>query len=595
MSVFNIKRYGEDQEVDTSNELDLLEKLKKRIKPVISTEETATNVEERELKDELPEKIEAEENEIEGKKKRKRKRKSSLSKDTGFTTLGDVSSKEKSKVRRVLPKWLAQPDIVSVDLGDQQMAVEDMAELDKDIIETLKNNGVKYFFPVQRQVIPQLLHSWKVKFFWPSDICVSAPTGSGKTLAFVLPIIQTLKTRIIPRVRAIVILPVQELATQVFKVFQMYASKTNLRVKLVCGQKSFNQEQNELVAQGVDNEYFSLADIIVATPGRIVDHIQKTKGFSLNHLRYLIIDEADRVMEDVQNDWLAHVERSVYIGNRQKFTTINCANALKMQEPLQKLLFSATLSQNPEQLQQMSLYEPKLYTSIVQPENIFASKNLESVKDNPDEDNFVGKYTTPSELTETILEIEDSLNKPLVLVNLIKTKEMKKTLVFTKSIESCHYLSKLLSNMDLKAAEISSKLKSKRSKILKSFRNDKLQVLVSTDALARGIDIGTIDFVISYDVPKYVKTHIHRIGRTARAGKLGSAITMIEKKKIGSFKSMLKEAGKSTDIMEENVAISEKDKQSYQRALEKTKDSIEAELQKNKKPSKNQQKKKKRK
>ena len=103
MSVFNIKRYGEYQEVDTSNELDLLEKLKKRIKPVISTEETATNVEERELKDELPEKIEAEENETEGKKKRKRKRKSSLSKDTGFTTLGDVSSKEKSKVRRVLP------------------------------------------------------------------------------------------------------------------------------------------------------------------------------------------------------------------------------------------------------------------------------------------------------------------------------------------------------------------------------------------------------------------------------------------------------------------------------------------------------------
>ena len=83
---------------------------------------------------------------------------------------------------------------------------------------------------------------------------------------------------------------------------------------------------------------------------------------------------------------------------------------------------SATLSQNPEQLQQMSLYEPRLYTSIIQPENIFASKNLESVKDNPDEDNFVGKYTTPSELTESILKIENSSNKPLMLANLIKSK-----------------------------------------------------------------------------------------------------------------------------------------------------------------------------
>ena len=91
-------------------------------------------------------------------------------------------------------------------------------------------------------------------------------------------------------------------------------------------------------------------------------------------------------------------------------------------------IFSATLSQNPEQLQQMSLYEPRLYTSIIQPENIFASKNhLESVKDNPDEDNFVGKYTTPSELTESILKIENSSNKPLMLANLIKSKGKKHT------------------------------------------------------------------------------------------------------------------------------------------------------------------------
>ena len=107
-----------------------------------------------------------------------------------------------------------------------------------------------YLYPIFRQVIPQLLKAWKVKFFWPSDICVSAPTGSGKTLAFVLPIIQTLKFRTVPRIRALVILPVQDLANQVFKVFQNYVGKTNLRVKLLSGQKSFAQEQNELVFKG---------------------------------------------------------------------------------------------------------------------------------------------------------------------------------------------------------------------------------------------------------------------------------------------------------------------------------------------------------
>lgn len=597
MSIFNIKRYGEEEfNEDTNNELELLKKLKQRIAQKNITKSSSSSTTEKlekskENEENLPKEPQdeegaPEENDLpsttEGKKKRKRKRKSSISNEsaTGFTSLGDVASKEKSKVRRVLPKWLAQPDIVSVDLGDEQMAIDDMKELDTEIVETLKSNGVKYFFPVQRQVIPQLLKAWKVKFFWPSDICVSAPTGSGKTLAFVLPIIQTLKFRTVPRIRALVILPVQDLANQVFKVFQNYVGKTNLRVKLLSGQKSFAQEQNELVFKGVNDQYLSLADIIVATPGRLVDHIQKTEGFTLNHLRYLVIDEADRVMEDVQNDWLSHVERSVYTGDREKLTAINCANAMKMQTPLQKLLFSATLSQNPEQLQQMSLYEPRLYTSIIQPENIFASKNhLESVKDNPDEDNFVGKYTTPSELTESILKIENSSNKPLMLANLIKSKDFKKTLVFTKSIENCHLLYTVLKHMNFNVAEISSKLKFKRTKILKAFKNDKIEVLVSTDALARGIDIGTIDFVISYDVPSYVKTYIHRIGRTARAGRQGWAITLVENNKVRIFKSMLKEAGKDTDLAEETVETSEKDLKSYQDSLEKAQNDIQAEKQ----------------
>ena len=141
--------------------------------------------------------------------------------------------------------------------------------------------------------------------FRPHDVCVSAPTGSGKTLAFVLPIVQALKGRIVPKVRALVVLPVQvptlslklhifwygkgkkflhtsrwfqDLAAQVYKVFLQYTEGTQLRVKLVSGQKGFKQEQLELVKPDTCGGYHSMVDILVATPGRIVDHIQKTEG-----------------------------------------------------------------------------------------------------------------------------------------------------------------------------------------------------------------------------------------------------------------------------------------------------------------------------
>ena len=120
-------------------------------------------------------------------------------------------------------------------------------------------------------------------------------------------------------------------------------------MKLLSGQKSFSQEQNELVMPGIEPGTFqSLADIVVATPGRLVDHLQKTEGFSLTHLQFLIIDEADRVMEDVQNDWLNHVDRAVYSNPeiRPKPGPINCASLSNSGSAiyLQKLLFSATLS-----------------------------------------------------------------------------------------------------------------------------------------------------------------------------------------------------------------------------------------------------------
>ncbi len=343
----------------------------------------------------------------------------------------------------------------------------------------------------------------------------------------------------------------------------------NFRVKLISGQNSFAQEQSELVIPGVEKgTYHSLADIIIATPGRLVDHIQKTVGFSLTHLRYLIIDEADRVMEDIQNDWLHHLESAVYSDNkfRPRPGPINVASTMLGQMPLQKLLFSATLSQNPEKLEQLKLYEPKLYTSVVDPKDILA-KN-----DDENDEAFVGQFTTPKELSELILVIEETRDKPLMLANLIEQKAMHKVLVFVKSIENSRSLTQILRCLGLNVSEISSSLKrGKRGKILGQFKNDKINVLVTTDALARGIDIGTIDFVVSYDCPKFIKTYIHRIGRTARAGLLGQAVTMIENQQLRHFKAMLKEVGKETDLEQVMVDISEEDRKGYAKAMEEAK------------------------
>lgn len=216
----------------------------------------------------------------------------------GFTVLGEDLDKTKRKIRRVLPRWLSHPDVVSVDLSDQQMAVADLPGLDEETVANLRANGISHFFPVQRQIIPYLLKTaatsecppeqagGRLVFpFRPHDLCVSAPTGSGKTLAYVLPIVQALKDRTVPRVRALVLLPVQDLATQVYKVFQQYTRGTNLRVKLLSGQRSFAVEQSELVRPDMVGGHHCLVDVVVATPGRIVDHIQKTAGFSLQDLR----------------------------------------------------------------------------------------------------------------------------------------------------------------------------------------------------------------------------------------------------------------------------------------------------------------------
>ncbi|KAI4484422.1 hypothetical protein M0802_013068 [Mischocyttarus mexicanus] len=485
-----------------------------------------------------------------------------------FLILGSKSRKKKREVKRVLPNWLANPEIISADLNSGP-TLDEVDFLEPQFIEILRANGIDKLFPVQVSIIKWLSKSEKDRRklgYWPRDVCVSAPTGSGKTLAYVLPIIQQLQSRLVPKIRCLIVVPIQELALQIYKVFLTFTSCTNLKVGLITGASSFEQEQYNLVSKTISDEYVSSVDILIATPGRLIDHILKTPGFSLESLRYLVIDEADRGTE-----WLQYIPE-LHL-NSLPLTLKNLSSSPPF---AQKLLFSATLTQDPQKLNEFRLFQPILFTSV-----IITDKDTDV---NLDEEtgNFIGRYTSPEELKERAVECSPEF-KPIALREiLLKKKHFRKTLVFTNSNESAHRLSLLLrlllSEENIVVEGLSHKTITKqREEILNKFALGEINVLVSSDALARGIDIPNVQLVVSYDLPKHIKGYIHRSGRTGRAGKLGTAICILTPNQIGIFKQMLSSARKTLPKITQMELDDIADKLNYEDYLIKLKDILEEE------------------
>ncbi|KAG7332126.1 hypothetical protein KOW79_003960 [Hemibagrus wyckioides] len=458
---------------------------------------------------------------------------------SSFKILGGFENKAVQKVQRVLPKWLAEPDMIEKDIKRNLIPLNDVPGICPLLRKRLEANGIHNFFPVQAEVIPAVLESVNSGLligrggYRPRDICVSAPTGSGKTLTFVIPVVQALMTRVVCEVRALAVLPTKELAQQVYKVFCTYAEGTGLKVVMAAGQKPFAAEQATLLENrgGVSR---SLADIVVATPGRLVDHINKNHGFSLQHLRFLIIDEADRMIDSMQQAWLNRVTKAVFKSGRDSGVSIfkrvepgpiTVASLSPPQMPLQKLLFSATLTQNPEKLQQLGLHQPRLFSST------HGSSSGE-------------KFNFPQGLTEYYVCCTLS-KKPLLILHFLLRLKFNPVLCFTNSREAAHRLFLLVKLYGgVEVAEFSSRLgPSERQKTLKNFEQGKIQLLISTDAAARGIDIKGVKCVINYDAPQYIRTYIHRVGRTARAGKAGVAFTFVLGVQEEKFVKMVREAG----------------------------------------------------
>ncbi|XP_028336498.1 ATP-dependent RNA helicase DDX51, partial [Physeter macrocephalus] len=464
--------------------------------------------------------------------------------------LGGFRRSKAPKVQPFLPAWLAEPSCVGKNVTEGLVSIEDIPEVHPDLRKRLRAQGISFYFPVQAAVIPALLESTASGFLVsrggcrPSDICVSAPTGSGKTLAFVIPVVQALLRRAVCRVRALVVLPTKELAQQVSKVFNVYTDATPLRVALVTGQKSLAKEQESLVQDTADG-FRCLADIVVATPGRLVDHVEQTPGFSLQHLRFLVIDEADRVIDSMHQSWLPRVVAAAFpsegtrdplaLLQRTQPRAVTAASVCCPQMPLQKLLFSATLTQNPEKLQQLGLYRPRLFSTV----------SVHGGPRDPDTDgDSGGKYTFPAGLTHRYVPCSLRL-KPLVVLHLILEMNLSRVLCFTNSRENSHRLFLLVQAFGgVRVADFSSRYgPGSRKLILKRFQQGKIQLLISTDATARGIDVRGVQLVVNYDAPQFLRTYVHRVGRTARAGRPGLALTLLLKVQERRFTRMLGEGG----------------------------------------------------
>ncbi|KAH7101958.1 DEAD-domain-containing protein [Auriculariales sp. MPI-PUGE-AT-0066] len=455
--------------------------------------------------------------------------------------------------------------------GRQTLSLSDVTVseiLSERIRKRLVDMGIKELFAVQTALVPHLLPQTSAGvreaqaarvLYRPyellSDICVSAPTGSGKTLAYAIPIVEVLAPRIVMRLRALVVLPTRDLVAQVRETFESLAKGTGLRVGSITGAQSFAVEQAGLVDKKVGASMGeSKVDILICTPGRLIDHLDGTPGFTLTHLRFLVIDEADRLLAQSFQDWLARVRHAIEQPTGTDQPTILAPHllptlpmlpahpALAPKPSAQKLLLSATLTRDPGRLNALGLVRPRYFvvTSAPQAEDAMEVDDVDGEGEGVDEEFGA---SLPTSLQERMVVCETA-DKPLVLAHLIGAENDGQALVFCKSVEAAARLATLLTSI-LKTASILAYSSDAPRSVLERFRKGEVNVLVCSDLVSRGLDVASVRRVFSYDAPLDMRKYVHRAGRTARAGRTGEAWTLLETQEARHFKAMLREGGRT--------------------------------------------------
>lgn len=364
----------------------------------------------------------------------------------------------------------------------------------EQLVEACDSLGWKNPSKIQALVLPHALEG--------RDLIGLAQTGSGKTGAFALPILQSLLET--PQAFfACVLSPTRELAIQIAEQFEALGSGIGVKCAVLVG--------------GVDQVQQSIAlgkrpHIVVATPGRLVDHLSNTKGFSLRTVKYLVLDEADRLLNE---DFEKALNQVLSVLPRERRT----------------YLYSATMTKKVKKLQKACLREPVLVEAS-------------------------SKYSTVGTLKQQYRFVPAKY-KDCYLVHILNEMPKCTSMVFTRTCEATRFLALVLRNLGFKSIPISGQMsQAKRLGSLNKFKAGECNILICTDVASRGLDIPSVDMVINYDIPTNSKDYIHRVGRTARAGRSGVAISLVNQYELEWYLQIEKLIGKKLpefDAREEEV------------------------------------------
>jgi len=358
--------------------------------------------------------------------------------------------------------------------------------LNPKILNSLEKKGYKTPTPIQIQSIPHLLQG--------RDLLGIAQTGTGKTAAFALPILDNLSNSKNPNnkkvrsnnIRSLILTPTRELASQIADNINRYGQDLHLKHVVIFGGVNINKQIRD-IKNGVD--------IIIATPGRLVD-LMNQGHVRFSQVENFVLDEADRMLD------------MGFIRDINKIID-------RLPKNRQTLLFSATM-----------------------PKDI--AKLANAILNNPIKVEVTPQSTTVEKIDQKIYMVEKS-HKPNLLKSILKEKEAKTVLVFTKTKYGADKVVRFLEKDSIQTGAIhSNKSQLSREKSLNNFRSGKIKVLIATDIAARGIDVPNITHVINYDLPQDPESYVHRIGRTARAGKQGVAITFCDNLELKLLKAVEK-------------------------------------------------------
>lgn len=359
--------------------------------------------------------------------------------------------------------------------------------LSEPICRAAAERGYTTPTPIQTQAIPAVLSG--------VDLLAGAQTGTGKTAAFAMPILHQLAATSATAfhgpssVRALILVPTRELAAQVEESVQLYGKNLSLRSLILIGGVKINPQMQKLRRS---------VDVLVATPGRLLDHIQQ-RSVDLSHVEILVLDEADRMLD---MGFIRDIRRILAILPKKR----------------QNLLFSATFSAEIRAL-------------------------ADGLLNNPVSVEVASRNATADTVAQRFYAVDQERKREL-LAHLIREDQWHQVLVFTRTKHGADRLAKQLSQEGMQAMAIhGNKSQGARTRALAEFKEGKVRVLVATDIAARGIDISELPHVVNFELPHVPEDYVHRIGRTGRAGNNGQAVSLVsvdERKQLADVEKLLK-------------------------------------------------------